>query len=252
MLSPTRRKLTNFTTRVIFSLGVVGLVWLFVNLQKTIILEIFAFLKTPLTQTSQRENSLLTNIKIQQLEAEIAEVNKQNQQLKSLLKYSQEKPQQQILAPVIARSPDQWWDQIILGRGQTSGIKVGDTVSGLGGLVGRVIEVTPNTAKVLLISNPTSTLGAIITRNRSMGIVKGKGNQEMVMQFFEKVPGVKVGDAVMSSSVSQLFPTGYLVGYVRSIQSSQGPAPEAIIQMSPAIKTLEWVLVYSFIPAKSS
>lgn len=252
MSSPTRRKWTNYTAKVVISLGMLGLAWLLVNLQKTLILEIFAFFKANLGQNPPTQKSFLSNTKIRQLESEIAELKQQNQQLKSLLKYSQETSQQNILAPVIARSPDQWWDQIILGRGNNSGVKVGDTVSGLGGLVGRVVEVTPNTAKVILISNPTSILGSIITRNRSMGIVRGRGDQEVVMQFFEKVPSVKVGDAVMSSSVSQLFPPGYLIGYICSLQSSKGPAPEAVVRLTAAIKSLEWVMISPFTTPKSS
>ncbi len=255
MLTITRRKWVRYGSRLILSLGLLGLAWLIVNTQRYLVVEVYAWLTHPfhresslVQKTQSLEARLLENIQIKELKAQVAEYQAQNQQLKTLFKYSQSTSQKSILAPVIARSPDNWWSQIILGRGQSSQIKVGDVVTGIGGLVGRVIEVTPNTSRILLISNPTSRVGGIINRSRSMGIIQGKNNSQAVIQFFEKVPNVKKGDLVMTSSVSQLFPSGYLVGRIKSVQSSTGPAPLALIQLSVPLNNLEWVLVHPFSP----
>jgi len=246
MVINRRQKITRYSVRTVISACILLGTWFLVNSQRTLLLEIFATLQVPFQKEYALSTKDLRNRQIDELNAEIAELKTQNAQLKSLFKYSEDKPQNEILAPVIARTPDQWWDQIIIGRGQNEGIQVGYIVCGLGGLVGRVIEVTPNTSRVLLLSNPESTLGAIVSRSRSMGVVKGKGNSQATMQFFQSLPDIKVGDSVMSSNVSQLFPPGYFIGYISSINTDKGPAPEAIIQLTSTVKSLEWVVVYPF------
>jgi len=77
----------------------------------------------------------------------------QNQKLKELLGYTAPQTPQGIAAPVVGRSADHWWQQVTLGRGTQAGIQVGLIVTAPGGLVGRVISVTPNTSRVLLISD---------------------------------------------------------------------------------------------------
>ena len=248
MLIIKRRKWLRYSIQFLASFGIVALAWLVVNTQRSLILETYSLLTRPLYKEPSLESPHSVNLRVEELKAQVTELKAQNKQLKTLLKYTENRPEKTILAPVIARSPDQWWDQVILGRGQTAGIKTGYIVTGTGGLVGRIIEVTPNTSRVLLISNPTSTIGGIINRSRSMGIIKGKNNAQAVIQFFEKVPSVKKGDLVMTSSVSQLFPSGYLIGKIKSLQPSQGPAPEAIIQLTASVSSLEWVLVHPFAP----
>jgi rod shape-determining protein MreC len=79
-----------------------------------------------------------------------------------------------------------------------------------------------------------------------MGLVKGKGSQIAVMEFFEKVPDIKPGDIVTSSPVSQLFPAGLPIGRVQSVNLEKGPAPEAKIILTAPIDNLEWVIVHPF------
>ena len=147
------------------------------------------------------------------------------------------------VAPVIGRSADHWWQQLILGRGQQDGIKVGAIVSGEGGLVGRVVQVTPNTSRVLLISDPTSQLGVTVSRSRNMGYIRGQSANRVIMEFFDKVPDVRPGDVISTSSYSQLFPPGLAVGVVESVNLNRSPAPEAVVELSAPISSLEWVVV---------
>ena len=172
------------------------------------------------------------------------ELDQQNRQLKTLLGYVEAQKQPLVTAPVIGRSSDDWWQQLIIGRGSNHGIQVGAAVTGIGGLVGRVEQVSPNTSRVKLVSNASSRIGVTVSRSRSMGFIKGEGSQISVMQFFEKVPDVRPGDVITTSSVSSLFPPGLPLGRVQSIASAQGPAPEAKIEFSASIDNLEWVLVH--------
>jgi rod shape-determining protein MreC len=79
-----------------------------------------------------------------------------------------------------------------------------------------------------------------------MGFLQGQSSQEAKMSLFEKAADVKVGDIVVTSSVSRLYPSGFPVGRVKSVNVTKGPAPEATIQLTAPLNSLEWVFVYPF------
>lgn len=218
-------------------------VWGLRQTQGAFILELYQMIANPLNTPNPQEERLI-NARVLELQQKLLETEKQNQQLQSLLGYSKDQSTKDgVVAPVIGRGADHWWQFMTLGRGASQGIKPNGVVLGLGGLVGRVVSVTPNTSKVLLISDSSSRVGVLISRTRHMGILKGQGSNQTVMQFFDKLPDVKPGDVVMTSNVSQLFGSGVSVGRVRSINLDKTPAPEAVIEITAPINSLEWVIV---------
>lgn len=217
--------------------------WLVRQTQGTALFEAYQLMTRPF-QSGPTQEERLTDARVLELKQQLVELESQNQKLKELLDYGKTQKQQGILAPVVGRSADHWWQQVTLGRGSQEGIKVGFVVMGPGGLVGRVISVTQNTSRVLLISDATSKVGAVISRSRSMGFMRGQGSNRAVLQFFDKVPDVRRGDVVSTSPVSQLFPSGLPLGRVESVNLDKSPAPEAVIELTAPISYLEWVIVY--------
>lgn len=218
-------------------------VWGLRQTQGAFILELYQMIANPLKAPSPQEERLI-NARVLELQQRLLETEKQNQQLQALLGYSKEQAKAGVVAPVIGRSGDHWWQFVTIGRGSQQGLKPNGVVLGFGGLVGRIVSVTPNTSKVLLISDPSSRVGVLISRTRHMGILKGQGSNQTVMQFFDKLPDVKPGDVVVTSNVSQLFSAGTPVGRVRSINLDKSPAPEAVIEITAPLNTLEWVIVF--------
>jgi len=210
--------------------------------QGAFILELYQAIANPLKAATPQEERLI-NARVLELQQKLVETERQSQQLQALLNYGKEQGKAGVTAPVIGRSADHWWHFVTLGRGSQQGIKPDAAVLGFGGLVGRVVSVTPNTSKVLLISDPSSRVGVLVSRSRQMGILRGLGSNQAVMQFFDKLPDVKPGDAIVTSNVSQLFNPGTPVGRVRSINLDKNPAPEAIIEITAPINNLEWVIV---------
>jgi rod shape-determining protein MreC len=217
-----------------------GAAWAIRQTQGTAVLELYHWLSRPFVgeRVVQAET-----IRVRELEQRLVELESQNRQLQDLLGYVTEKPDEGIVAPVIGRSAGHWWQQIVLGRGSRDGIEVGFIASGNGGVVGRVTQVTPSTSRVLLISDPTSQVGVTISRSRYMGYIRGQVANRVVMEFFDKVPDVRPGDVVSTSSYSQLFPPGLPVGVVESVNLNKSPAPEAVVALSAPISHLEWVVL---------
>lgn len=226
-------------------IGLIGLAlggaWLIRQTQGSAILEVYRGLARPFA--GQPVVQQPETVRERELEQRLVELESQNRQLQELLGYVTKNPGEGVVAPVIGRSADHWWQQIVLGRGSSDGIQVGFIVSGNGGIVGRVTQVTANTSRVLLISDPTSQVGVTISRSRFMGYVRGQAANRVVMEFFDKVPDVRPGDVVSTSSYSQLFPSGLPVGIVESVNLNKSPAPEAVIALSAPISHLEWVVV---------
>ncbi|MDB9313527.1 rod shape-determining protein MreC [Spirulina sp. CS-785/01] len=225
-------------------IGIVLGVALFIRqTQGALIFELYAHAIRPF-QTGPPPDEKWREGEVERLEGQLTALEKQNEELKKLLDYKEEQQLESISARIIGRSVDHWWQQIILDQGSNEGVKEGYVVTSPGGLVGRVIKVTPHTSRVLLISDPTSRVGAKLSRNNYMGYIRGGTKGTATMVFYEKVPNVKKGDQVVTSPASQLFPPGIHIGVVESVHLQQNPAPEVEIKLTAPIEFLEWVTIH--------
>ncbi len=204
------------------------------------IAEIYEFFSRPF-HGDQPE--YLENARIQELQARITELENHNQQLAKLLQIPSSPVTASQWAPIIGRSGDAWWQQVLIGKGKQEGIAIGDLVEGEGGLVGRVTNVGDHTSQVLLISDSSSQVGVMVSRSRVMGILKGKNQSTGMVEFFVRDADVKVGDIVVTSPMSSLFPRGIPVGKIRSVDINKQPAPEAVVEFSAPLGLLEYVRV---------
>jgi rod shape-determining protein MreC len=219
-----------------------GTAWILRQTQGAAIYEVYQTITRPFHAYPDQE-IVIENARILELQERLVELESQNQELRKLVGEAPQQSNEGVIAPVIGRSADHWWQQIALGRGSEEGISVGDVVTAPGGLVGRVVDVTPSTSRVLLISDPASRVGVTVSRSRSMGYMRGRSADRAVIEFFDKVPDIRRGDAVATSSLSQLFPAGIPIGHIESVNFNKSPAPEAVIELTAPISSLEWVIV---------
>jgi rod shape-determining protein MreC len=219
--------------------------WLLWQTQATMLLETYQTISRPF-QPDPYKFDTIASARTQQLQDQLAELQAQNRKMKQLIQSPNELPEQNVAAPVIGRSPDNWWQRVMVGRGASEGIQVGWIVLGEGGLVGRVTQVTPHTSQVLLVTDPSSRVGVVASRSRQMGYIQGNSDRSdtVVLQFFDKTPDVKVGDVISTSVVSQLFPGGLIVGRVVAMNLTKAPAPEASVKLTAPVNALEWVRLY--------
>jgi rod shape-determining protein MreC len=178
-----------------------------------------------------------------ELQQNLAELKAQNQSLRALLKQPAIAENKSIPAPIIGRSADHWWQQLLINRGSADGIRLGAAVMAPGGLIGRVTLVTPNTSRVLLLTDPTSRVGVTVARTRQMGILRGQSDVQAVIEFFEKDPKVRPGDVVITSALSSLFPAGLPIGQIQSVNLKDTAHPRAVVDLAAPMGNLEWVMV---------
>ena len=119
-----------------------------------------------------------------------------------------------LAAQVIGKSPSPWFTYLMLNRGKRAGVKVNDPVIVREGLVGRVVEVSALSSKVMLMTDVESSVAAADARSRDFGIVKGGSRNRLVMKYVSAGKDIRTGDAVVTSSVSTVFPPGIQIGTI--------------------------------------
>ena len=217
--------------------------------QAAFLSEIYYFIVEPFQVRDQLVlEDRLIDARILELEQRVGQLQQQNRQLKQLLDYTETQTVETIAAPIIGRNRDRWWQRVTLGRGKEDGIEPGYIVMGIGGLVGRVTHVTPHTSKVLLISDPTSRVGTVLNGSRKLGYIEGENSSTVMMHFFDQVTNLQSGGEVVTSNLSNLYPSGLPVGKIIIKEPDKESFSEVKIELNAPIEVLEWVVVQAFEP----
>lgn len=190
----------------------------------------------------KEQNKHLTQdiLKIKTLEIE-------NERLVNLLKYKKNIPRKTIMARVIAKPMQQYNKAIIIDKGADDGLEENRAVYGFYkgkfGIVGQLIDVKKNTAQVCVITNRMSKIPARILPADVDGIIVGCESDELEMQWIPSGADVKIGDNIVSSSISDIFPGGIPIGIIVSVSQS-GHLPFKSAKVEPVIPAFQLTDVF--------
>ncbi len=172
------------------------------------------------------------------------EISLENARLKSLLGFKESVSYKVIAARVIARDPSNWASTIIIDRGSSSGIKTGMVSVTFYGLVGRVMETSSNTSKIMLINDPNLSISAIAQRSRQEGLVCGSLGGTLLMKYLPKDSDIKISDSIITSGMTHIYPKGLVVGTVVGLgREFSSLSTYAVIKPAVDLAALEEVLV---------
>lgn len=175
---------------------------------------------------------------------DLREVVQENERLKNLFNFKQKSPLRLVAARVIGRSPDSWSSSLAIDKGRYNGIKSGMVVICPQGLVGSIVESADNTSKVLLINDPNQGIFSIVQRSRQEGLVSGTLGSNLIMRYLPDEAQIIVGDIIITSELSQIYPKGLLVGRVVNIERElSGFNRYALVKPTVDLANLEEVLV---------
>lgn len=184
---------------------------------------------------------------LRKIEFEYNELKAENQRLKQLLSLNETKHYKIIAnANVVGRDPSNWAKFITIDKGRNSGISVNCVVVTNEGLVGRVVSVSPHTAKVLLITDAQSGVGGRVQRSRDMGIIEGSLEELNYLQMVNipRDADIKEGDLIITSGLGGIFPPGIPIGKVEEVlDEGYGLLRRASISPSVRFNRLEEVVV---------
>jgi rod shape-determining protein MreC len=145
-----------------------------------------------------------------------------HERLQELLQFKETYDWPVLAAQVILRDPSGWFESVIIDKGEDSGLKVNMPVVNARGVVGRLVSVSADYAKVLLIIDQNSSVDCIIQRSRDGGILKGLSSDVCMLDYVLETSDVEVGDKVITSSLGGVYPKGLDVGEVLSVVSTPG------------------------------
>jgi len=167
----------------------------------------------------------------------------QTRVLQQALDLKTETPFATTAAMVIASGASPDFRTMTLDKGSSQGLATDMAVLAPEGIVGRVILPTPRAAKVQLIIDRNAAAAGLVERSRAQGIVVGTGNDRM---RFDYVPGsadLKVGDRVVTSGLDGIYPKGFVIGQIESVERSAGEFSNVLIRPAVNLSALETVLV---------
>ena len=212
-------------------------------------------------RSTARENEQLKE-RLSQVETELHSAQQaaaENERLKALLNLNQQSDIKNVPARVIARDPSVWFNTITINVGSSSGIAVNMPVVTGGGIVGRVITVSPWASQVMLITDEKAGAGAVVGQlgqSGALGSIKGRADLGVAlieMRYVSGLEKVENGDYVMTTGQDGIYPPGLNVG--RVVEVKNGTATQAhqiLIQPSAQLDHLEEVAVLLYHPPPRS
>ena len=119
-----------------------------------------------------------------------------------------------ITGVVMADSGSPFRQSVLLNVGARDGIVEGwATMDGIG-LVGRISGVAQNTSRVIMVTDASSRIPAVIQPSGQRAIVAGDNSAAPPIDFLENPELVRPGDRVVTSGDGGVFPAGLLLGQV--------------------------------------
>ncbi len=190
------------------------------------------------TKESLRRENVKLKAELVQAHAKLQQqdyILAQNARLKGILSVSNSENFELKLAQVVGTDSNPTKQIIVLNQGENDGVKVGQTVIDEHGIIGQIINVYPNTSRLLLITDDKQSVSVIIKRTGQRAVVSGKGTpNELSLDYIFKTSDVRLGDELISSGLGGRMPAGYRVGRVAHIDTQQTDDNFIDIDVTPA------------------
>ncbi|MGI5835880.1 MAG: rod shape-determining protein MreC [Chloroflexota bacterium] len=194
-----------------------------------------------LHQTVQRQQEEIDRLNFELIR--MNELEQENEDLRRLLEFKRTRPDLKLLpVRVLGTDATGMVDTIVIDKGANDGIEEDMAVITWRGLVGRVIQVTPVTSYVLLITDVNSSIAVRVQdpASRASGIVTGRKEGGLLMKHILQQELIQTGDLVITSGVGGSLPQGLPVGTVVRVQKRNVEMfQEALLEPSADTTKLE-------------
>lgn len=149
-------------------------------------------------------------------------------------------------ARVIAWDPSNIVRTAVIDKGKADGVGPGMVIASSSGLVGKVIELSDRWAKVLLVTDPRSSVNGMLqgAEDRPKGILQGRPDGLLHMKYLLAESNARKGDVVVTSGLGGAFPPGLFVGWVLDVSYSDGQMfHEALVRPAANLSDISDVMV---------
>jgi len=193
----------------------------------------------------RRENEELRR-EVERLRREVQESRERvaaAARLERLLDYREATGYTMIAAGVIGHDASGLYRTLLIDRGSSAGVEHQQAVLAPDGVVGRVIKVFPHSSLVLLLTDRSSGIDAIVQRTRDQGVVQGRGGSGCELKYLDRSAEVEVGDYVVTSGMGGRFPKGVWIGQVSGVNRGGDLFQSVDVRPSADLERLEEVWV---------
>jgi rod shape-determining protein MreC len=148
-----------------------------------------------------------------------------------------------IAAAVIGYDPELTMRVVTIDRGAKDGVRRDDGVVSGAGVVGRIVEVGPLSSKVLLVTDATSKLPAVVQHGRWWAIAIGTSTR-VKLSYVSQDAKLKVGDRVVTGE-GRSFHAGILIGRIKQLAPVSAGALDqsAIVEPATDLTALSRVVI---------
>ena len=195
-----------------------------------------------LPQLSQHHHRLQAELAQQQLEiSRLREALRQSEQAQALL--TARPSASSIVASVIGRSTVPTQQTLLLDRGRRHGLTFDSLILDASGVIGRVIDLQPETCLVLLLTDPDSRVAGLIERSRETGLLMGRGGGMCELVYLDIQADIQEGDLVVTAGLGGHLPKGLPLGTVMRVTRDEPSwATRALVRPAARFSRLEDVL----------
>lgn len=168
----------------------------------------------------EQENFILRG-QTQRLAAVLAE----NSRYRDMLNSAGSLEREVMVAEIISVTADASRHILLLDKGSRDGVVVGQPLLGAEGLIGQIIAVGASTSRGIMMTDSTHAVPVQVLRSGVRGLAEGTGEiDNLIVRHIAATTDIRVGDILVTSGLGGLFPPGYPVAEVVSIEDDEGSA----------------------------
>jgi rod shape-determining protein MreC len=181
--------------------------------------------------------------RLSKMDSAYERMRQENARLHRLLSMRRTLDYSSVGARVVARSPTFLSNILYIDRGSADGVRVDAPVLSGDGVVGRTVLVSAHQSQVQLITNGDASIGAMLEKSRTPGVLMGTGESLMDLSYISNTEPVALGDLVLSSGLDGIYPKGLAIGKVVKLQKGKDLFQSIQVEPGMDLIHLEEVLV---------
>jgi rod shape-determining protein MreC len=147
------------------------------------------------------------------------------------------------VAAVISHDSTNLFRTVLINKGLRDGIVKDAAVVTPEGVVGKTTKVYGASSRVLLLTDRSSGIDALVRRTRDQGVLQGLGKGECEMKYLAPQADIAAGDSVVTSGMAGVFPKGLRIGSVTKVRRGGYLLRNVEVRPAAALDRLEEVIV---------
>jgi rod shape-determining protein MreC len=158
----------------------------------------------------------------------------ENERLRQALDFRKTRPFSTVAVQVIGKDLSPASSTVTINKGSADGIRKDMAVITAEGVVGKVQAALSGTAKVILLTDPGSTVAVRVQRNREEGLLEGK-LVSCALKYVSYYADIQEGDLLITSGLDSIYPKGLPVATVTRVKKHEASTFQTVIAR-PAVR----------------